>query len=191
MYRRGGADLDVVGKLIEKDEAALRELMSRHGDELLRTAYLLLKDRQAAEEATMDAFVQAYRKIHQLKDPGKLRGWLLTIVANRCRMTIRTRSWRSLLPFAKMESMIEETEPGPEELLQAQWRNERLSEAVHKLDYPYREAIALYYYNELSVQEIAEQLRCNENTIKARLSRGRSKLRQLLEEKGDENESRT
>ncbi|MFC6550311.1 sigma-70 family RNA polymerase sigma factor [Cohnella cellulosilytica] len=179
------AGLDVVRRLIAKDEAALRELMAAYGDEMLRTAYLLLKDRQTAEEAVMDAFVQAYAKIEQLKQPDKLRSWLLRIVANRCRMRMRTWSWRSLLPFERVESLAEETEPGPEELLLAEWRAERLSEAVHKLDYKYREVIALYYFNELSVAEIAEQLSSNENTVKARLSRGRAKLRTLLE-KGDE-----
>jgi len=179
------AGLDVVRRLIAKDESALRELMMAYGDELLRTAYLLVKDRQAAEEAVMDAFVQAYAKIDQLKQPDKLRSWLLRIVANRCRMRMRTWNWRSLFPFDRVESLAEEAEPGPEELLLAQWRAERLSEAIHELDYKYREVIALYYFNELSVLEIAEQLGNNENTVKARLSRGRARLRTLLE-KGDE-----
>jgi len=162
--------------------------MATHGDELLRTAYLLVKDRQAAEEAVMDSFVQAYAKIHQLKQPEKLRSWLLRIVANRCRMRMRAWSWRSLFPFDRVDSLIETVEPGPEELLLAQWRNERLSEAIHRLDYKYREVIALYYFNEFSVSEIAEQLSSNENTVKARLSRGRAKLRSLLdkEREGDE-----
>ena len=176
------AGLDVVRRLIAKDESALRELMAEYGDELMRTAYLLVKDRQTAEEAVMDAFVQAYAKIGQLKQPDKLRSWLLRIVANRCRMRMRTWSWRSLFPFERIESLAEGAEPGPEELLLAQWRGERLSEAIHALDYKYREVIALYYFNELSVAEIAEQLGGNENTVKARLFRARAKLKSLLEE---------
>jgi len=179
--------------LIAKDESALRELMSAYGDELLRTAYLLVKDPQTAEEAVMDTFAQAYAKIHQLKDPAKLRGWLHRIVANRCRMRMRTWSWRSLFPYASVEELSEGSEPSAEELLLAEWRNERLSEAVRRLEYKYREAIALYYYSGLSVAEIAEQLGCNENTVKARLSRGRAKLKTMLseEEEGETNGSGT
>ncbi|WP_310735516.1 sigma-70 family RNA polymerase sigma factor [Cohnella herbarum] len=188
MCRRGGADLDVVRRLLERDELALQALMAQYGDELQRTAFLLVKDRQAAEEAVMDTFIQAYRKIHQLKEPDKLRGWLLRIVVNRCRMKMRTWSWRNLFPSASIERMIEETEPGPENLLLAEWRNQRLSEAIHRLDYRYREVITLYYYNELSVLEIAEHVKSNENTVKARLARGRMRLRQMLEEEGDGDE---
>jgi RNA polymerase sigma-70 factor (ECF subfamily) len=188
MGRRGGADLDVVRRLIEKDELALQALMSQFGDELQRTAYLLVKDRQAAEEAVMDTFIQAYNKIHQLKEPDKLRGWLLRIVVNRCRMKMRTWNWRNLLPAAYVERMVEETEPGPENRLLTEWRNKSLSAAIHRLEYRYREAITLHYYNELSVQEIAEHVKSNENTVKARLARGRKKLRQMLEEEGDGDE---
>ncbi len=187
--RRGGADLDLVRMLAEKDETALKELMALYSDELLRTAYLLVKDRQVAEEAVMDSFLQAYNKIHQLKEPDKLRGWLLRIVVNRCRMRMRTWNWRRLLPFAEVE--MEETERSPEDLLLTEWRNEQLSAAIHRLDYRYREVITLYYYNGFSVLEIAEHVKSNENTVKARLSRGRTKLKQMLQEgDGDENEAR-
>ncbi|QMV45084.1 sigma-70 family RNA polymerase sigma factor [Cohnella cholangitidis] len=179
--------MDLVRRLADKDETALRELMAQYSEELLRTAYLLVKDKQTAEEAVMDSFLQAYNKILQLKEPDKLRGWLLRIVVNRCRMRMRTWSWSRLLPFAQVEP--KELEPSPEDLLLMEWRNERLSAAIHKLDYIYREVIALYYYNGLSVLEIAEHIGSNENTVKARLSRGRSKLKRMLEEEGDGDEA--
>lgn len=161
--------------------------MALYGDELLRTAYLLMKDRQAAEEAVMDTFIQAFGKIDQLKEPDKLRSWLLRIAANRCRMRMRTWNWRNILPFAKIEHSTQEMEHGADELLLVEWRNERLSDAIRRLDYPYREAITLYYYADMSVTEIAKQTRSKENTVKARLARGRAKLRTMLEE-GENNE---
>lgn len=170
---------------MDKDENALQALMERYGNELTRTAYLLTKDRQTAEEAVMDAFIQAYRSIRQLKDPDKLRSWLLRIVVNRCRMKMRTWSWRRIFPSAEVERMIEDTEADPEELFLADWRNAKLNDAIRRLDYKYREAITLYYFNEWSVAEIAEQTSENTNTIKARLARGREKLRKMWEEEGD------
>jgi len=160
--------------------------MEQYGDELLRTAYLLLKDRHAAEEAVMDTFAQAHAKIAQLREPDKLKGWLLRIVVNRCRMKMRTWSWRRLIPFASIEALPEEEHaPDPEALYLAEARNERLSDAILALDYKYREVITLHYYSGLKVAEIAVQLGCNENTVKARLSRGRLKLKRRLEEDGD------
>ncbi|WP_317971124.1 sigma-70 family RNA polymerase sigma factor [Paenibacillus sp. CCS19] len=173
-----------------KDEAALRALMELYGNKLMRTAYLLVKDKQVAEEAVMDTFIQAYRKIDQLQDSDRLESWLLRITVNRCRMKMRAWSWSRLLPLSNVEQMITEEEAGPEKLLIEAWRNENLSEALLKLDYKYREAIVLFYYNGLSVAEIAEQTNSNENTVKARLARGRAKLKSMLEKQEDGDETR-
>lgn len=54
----------MIERLAAQDETALAALMEQYGDYLMRTAYLLLKDRQTAEEAVQDTFLQAYRKIH-------------------------------------------------------------------------------------------------------------------------------
>ncbi|WP_224753976.1 sigma-70 family RNA polymerase sigma factor [Paenibacillus terricola] len=173
-----------------KDEAALRALMELYGSRLMRTAYLLVKDKQVAEEAVMDTFIQAYHKINQLQDSDRLESWLLRIVVNRCRKKMRTWSWSRILPLSHVEQMITEEEPGPEELLIDAWRNENLSEALLRLDYKYRETIVLFYYNGLNVAEIAEQTSSNENTVKARLARGRAKLKLMLEKQEDGDETR-
>lgn len=177
----GKPGLDVIERLLQKDEDALRLLMDAHGDRLLRTACLLLKDLQAAEEAVQDTFIQAYHKIGQLQDREKLGSWLLRIVLNQCRMKQRTRSWRSMLPDLRAERETESAEPGPEDALLLELRQTQVHEAIGRLAYKYREVVTLYYYHELPIADIAEQLRTNENTIKARLSRGRRQLKVILE----------
>ncbi|TMV47663.1 sigma-70 family RNA polymerase sigma factor [Paenibacillus mesophilus] len=160
--------------------------MEQYGDYLLRTAFLLVKDRHAAEEAVQDTFVTAYYKIGQLQNPLKLRSWLTRIVVNRCRMRQRTWDWRRLFAFPRMEQLLEDgSEPGPEERLLQGLRSERLTDAIQQLAYPYREAITLYYFNEMNIEEISEQLGCNKNTVKARLARGRARLKRILEEGAD------
>ncbi|MFB9328878.1 RNA polymerase sigma factor [Paenibacillus aurantiacus] len=172
---------EVVARLKEQDETVLRLLMDRYGDGLLRTAYLLAKDRQAAEEAVQDTFLQAYRKIGQLQHPDKLHAWLLRIVMNRCRMQQRTWNWRHIFPtLAEKRLHIESGEPGPEEMFFNEWRSGHVSQAIHQLNYTYREVITLYYYHEMPVAEISSQLAVNINTVKARLSRGRAQLKQIL-----------
>ncbi|WP_346657616.1 sigma-70 family RNA polymerase sigma factor [Paenibacillus sp. YPG26] len=182
----------MVQGLVEKNEAALRQLMEQYGDELLRTAYLLLKDRQAAEEAVQDTFIEVFTKISKLRDRDKLRGWMFRIMINRCRMRQRTWSWRNLFPSSEVGEWIEdELQQGPEDQLLLEWRNGRLSEAIHQLAYIYREAITLYYYSELSIPEIAEQLNISENTIKTRLVRGRNQLRSVWEKEERQDEQET
>jgi RNA polymerase sigma factor (sigma-70 family) len=171
--------------LKKKEEAALLVLMEQYGDELLRTAYLLVRDHQTAEEAVQDTFIQAYHRIGQLQDSNKLRSWLLRIVINACRLRMRAWSWRSVFPSVWVEPLAEEkgSHAAPEEQLLEAWSKEQLSEAIRSLGYKYREAIVLYYYQEMSVAEIAGHTGCKENTIKARLARGRRSLKAIWERK--------
>ncbi|MBD2843862.1 sigma-70 family RNA polymerase sigma factor [Paenibacillus sp. IB182496] len=157
--------------------------MDRYGDRLLRTAALLLGDRQAAEEAVQDTFVQAYRKIGQLQHPARLAGWLGAIVVSRCRMRRRAWSWNRLLPMPQVEpdSGGAGAPPGPEALLLRAERSAELLEAIGRLGYRYREVVTLYYYQELGVEEIAHQLRTRPGTVKSRLARARTQLRHVLE----------
>ncbi|ASA19435.1 sigma-70 family RNA polymerase sigma factor [Paenibacillus donghaensis] len=176
--------MNIITRIQSGDETALRLLMDEYGNLLLRTACLLLKDRQTAEEAVQDTFIQAYAKIGQLHDPAKLKPWLLRIVLNRCRMRQRTWSWRHIFPGGDALLRADEesaSSAGAEERVIAQWNNLRLTEAVQSLKYLYRECVTLYYFHELSVQEISAQLEIPENTIKSRLARGRALLKKELE----------
>lgn len=187
LYSRGEEGrLDLIPGLMQKDEEALRRLMQVYGDELLRTAYLLLRDRQAAEEAVQDSFIVAFERIGQLREEAKLKSWLIRIVVNRCRMRQRTWSFRHLFPSAQMEKWLaEEKQAGPEEELLQQFKSGTLTQAIHQLNYIYREVLVLHYFQEMSVAEMAEHLHLSGNTVKARLARGRHALRRILEKEED------
>lgn len=178
--------MDFVDRLKEKDEHALMEVMHQYGDYLLRTAYLLIKDHQTAEEAVQDTFITAFDKIHQLENPEKLKSWLTTIIINQCRSRMRKWHWKHIfLHFDVVERITDnETVQGPEELLFEIARNQNVSKAIQQLDYKYREMITLYYFNEMKIPEIAVQTKTNENTVKSRLKRGRMLLKEILM-KGD------
>ncbi|AOM84254.1 RNA polymerase ECF-type sigma factor [Salisediminibacterium beveridgei] len=131
------------------DEEALSALMDTYGSVLMRTAILLVKDRQLAEEVVQDTFVTAYKKIHQLESDDKLKGWLVTITVNGCRSRMRTWIWRNLYT-AKDEDVfqdMEETSLLPEAQLLTAIENEELHEAVQSLPYNYREPIALFLFS--------------------------------------------
>lgn len=185
--------MDVVKGLKKKEESALAELMHRYGDYLLRTAILLLKDKQIAEEVVQDTFITAFDKIYQLSDPGKIKSWLTSILVNHCRSQQRKRSWKEVfLPFSLIERFQKGVEfLGPEEQLLNLMKNQQLGAAIHELDYKYREAIILFYFNEMKINEIAHYLEVNENTIKSRLTRGRSQLKEILKRGEGVNESGT
>ncbi len=172
--------MNLVERLKQKEEAAVIEMMDRYGDSLLRTAILLVKDPHLAEEVVQDTFVTAYQKIHQLHDERKLRSWLLMITANGCRGRMRKWSWKNIFLHQEQEQedhLIDEHELLPEETLIATWRDQQLRDAITLLPYHYREAITLYYFQELTIKEIVAFLKENENTVKTRLARARTLLK--------------
>ena len=187
LVKGGELHLNIIERIVAKDESALRLLMDEYGDMLLRTASLLLKDRQSAEEAVQDTFIQAYTKMSQLKEPDRLKAWLIRIVVNRCRMRQRTWSWRNIFPAGGSELQTNEDADftaGAEELFMVEWHNVRLAESLKNLDYLYRECLTLYYFHEMNIREISEQLNTSENTIKSRLARGRTLLKKILVKEG-------
>ncbi len=180
--------MHLVKRLKNKEESALKELMNLFGDYLLRTAYLLVKDKHLAEEMVQDTFITAYQKIHQLDEEEKLKSWLTSITVNRCKMQKRKWSFkRILLNFEFAERVTEDEQiEGPEAQLLLDFQNQSLSESIQKLDYKYREVIILYYFNELKISEIAVLLAIAESTVKTRLKRGRSNLKDIFEKGEDE-----
>ena len=180
--------MNLIDRLKEKEEHALVEVMDLYGDYLLRMAYLLLKDHHAAEEAVQDTFIIAFEKIAQLENEATLKSWLTTITMNRCRGQMRKWSWKNIfLDFHTLELFTgDETFPSPEgNLLEVEW-NDHVAAAIQALDYKYREVITLFYFNELKIAEISTLTNIKKNTIKSRLKRGKSILKQILLEKEEE-----
>lgn len=172
----------LVERLKEKEEHALIELMDEFGDYLLRTAYLLLKDYQLAEEVVQDTFITAFEKVEQLNDPKKLKSWLTTMTINRCRSQQRKWGFKNIFPAIEAVGRSKtDHRLGPEEELLEKTFNQNVSDAIHKLDYTYREVITLFYYNELKISEIALYTKTKENTVKSRLQRGRIMLKDIMQ----------
>lgn len=198
--RAGGAGdrVDEERQRIEQlkrgEEAALAWLMERYGNDVLRIAALLLKDRYLAEDVSQETFLTAFRKAEQYRGDGALRGWLLRIAINLCRSRMRRASWQRLFLRERMDSdqeidgwsgRSEGKEPGSTD-----WMNRMsLREEIGRLPMLYREVIVLYYFHEMQTAEIAAILQESEGTVKSKLHRARKKLKQQLEEGGWEYES--
>ncbi|MFF2092661.1 RNA polymerase sigma factor [Paenibacillus sp. NPDC058174] len=176
-----GAEQEMLGRLRGGDGSALRQLMERYGDDVLRTAALLLRDRHLAEDVSQDVFVDAYRKINQLKTDRSLRAWLITMTVNRCRERMRRASWKRLLFRERLEEEAGASSgPGSEG-----WAvSATIQSAIMGLPFRYREVIVLHYYQDMTIADIAATLHEPEGTIKSKLQRGRKLLKAGLEKGG-------
>lgn len=165
--------------------AAIEQLMQEYGTKVMHLAYYYLKDRHLAEDVAQEVFIKAYRNWDSFRGESSAYTWLYKITVNLCRDKARSAWWRRLLPSDDPRSANDELElstadDGPEAAAILQDDRDRLMEHVMHLPEAYREAIVLYYYQDLSTVEIAEVTGQNENTIKTRLFRARAMLKEML-----------
>lgn len=178
------AEQEWVERLRGGDREALRSLMDAYGDDVMRTAVLLLGDRHGAEDISQEVFWTVFRRIHQKSESGSLRAWMMKITVNLCRTQMRKASWKRMFvreqPWRDEISSIGTTEAVALRLT--------LRDCIWKLSYPDREVIVLHYYQDWAIADISAVLGQPEGTVKSRLSRARSKLERILKESGWEHE---
>ena len=152
----------------------LSELVSEHYELLYRYAFRLTGSAADAEDLTQQAFLNAQRKLDQLRSPGNARSWLCTILRNLYLKQLRGRPSR---PDVSLETL---GEPAAEAAAEPQFEDQELQQALNELPEEYRAALILFYFEQFSYKEIAEQLQVPIGTIMSRLARGKDHLRRRL-----------
>ena len=163
-------------RLVESAQRGSREafavLAGCHERSLYATALALSRSSWDASDAVQDAFVEAFVKLRKLRDPDKFGPWVSAIVVNKCRDL-----WRRRRPVPVDTSLLEgeayEFE-GPETSLD-------VLHAMRDLDEQSRAIVALRFFRDLKVDQIAEIVGCPAGTVKSRLNRAMTALRQRLE----------
>lgn len=157
--------------------SAYARLVYLYQDTALRTAYLMTNDRQAAEDIAQNAFLNALRHIHRFDIERPFRPWFLTILTNEARMYLRGQ--RRHASEALDPRMPEEGASLIAQVIQKDERA-RIRFALSQLDEPFRTAAVLYYFNDLTIDEVAEATSCRPGTVKSRLHTARQRLRDVL-----------
>ena len=150
----------------------LARLMEEHGDRLYRLCLLLLRDPHLAEDAVQDTFFRAWRSGGFRGESGE-KTWLTAIAVNVCRDYRRLYWYRKRLDGEELLEQI----PAPPD---AEPQDDEILRQVFALAPKYRELVLLYYWQELTVPEIAALLHEKENTVSTRLRRARAQLRETL-----------
>ena len=159
---------------------------------LYRTALLILGNREDAEDVLQETFVTAYLHIRDLRSENGLKSWLFQILTHIAYRAGKKKSreipvelgslgkdnMESRLLLAGSDAVVQPVDSA-EEIQGRIFRN-----ALLRLDPMHREVLVLYYYDELSVKEIAKICRCLEGTVKSRLYNARKKLMKALEQEG-------
>ena len=168
----------------QTEAASLVEsLYLRYADDVLRVSYFYLGDREKAEDVMQEVFLRVMDKQPVLRE-GSEKSWLLKVALNICRDQWRSSWAKRVILGSKRLDII----PADDEL-EDRTEKEALMQAVHSLPADVREVFLLFYYQRYTIEEIAKILDVQAGTVSSRLTRGRKKLKVLLEEDEAQNEA--
>lgn len=169
-------DLREVSKTDSYRESWLEDLMDEYGDRLTRLAFNYLKDWGKAQEVVQEVFLTCYKNYDTYRDITTYKAWIYRITINRCKDILKSSWFKRVVINSTLYENIHSKESSPEQAYIQNEGNTKLIEKIFTLPVKYREVILLFYYEELSVKEISELLKYNQNTVKTRLKRGRELL---------------
>ena len=167
-----------IARCQEGDREAFRVLVDRHKDVLYGTALLMTGNRAIAEEAVQEAFLSAWSGIGGFRRGKPLKPWLTRILVNGVLTQKRKRSLTTI-PIEDSDGTGDLSVSDQTDVIE---RRAILRQALDKLAPNQRQVVVLRYFAELTVPEIAGAMGVKEGTVKSRLHRALSRLREHLEE---------
>jgi RNA polymerase sigma factor (sigma-70 family) len=181
-------------KLIQKskdgDVSAFEELITEYKKIAYNIALRILKNKEDAEDISQEALIKVFRSINQFNMMSSFKTWLYRIVVNTCLDFKRTQKALVISVDQPIQSGhneffvdIQDDRPSPEEIAQSKQTQKVIVDTIDKLEEDFRNVIILRDINGFSYEEISEILSCNIGTVKSRISRGRQRLKEMLETK--------
>jgi RNA polymerase sigma-70 factor (ECF subfamily) len=180
-------------RLRARDERAFQELVRDYGDRVFNLVLRMVGNRAEAEDIAQEVFVTVFKSIETFRGESRFSTWLLRIAANHSKNRIKYLARRATdkgglqdLPEAALADLGRSPAhghvDGPDALLEAAERGSVLERAIAALDEDQRLVVVLRDVEELSYEEICEITGLPEGTVKSRLHRARSALKERLEE---------
>jgi RNA polymerase sigma-70 factor (ECF subfamily) len=171
----------VVDDLIfENKEDFINKIRENYIKNVYNLAYSIVKDRWIAEDISQEVFFKCYKKIDGFRGDSSLKTWILSITINTSTDFIRKKVPLPLSisqGFMDIFNSIESAESAYFKLE----RNKQLLQNVILLPFKYQEAILLYYFFNIPINEMCQMLNVNKSTVKVRMKRGRDILGKLLQ----------
>jgi RNA polymerase sigma-70 factor (ECF subfamily) len=179
----------LVANGLRGDEEAFNALFSRHRRLLYSLAFRVLQNHEEAEDAVQNSLLRAFRNLPRLECQGAFRGWLARILVNEALAILRRRKCRPVmvtrpesteeLPGDWLDSFTSQ-QANPEQTFARREFVTAVKNCVTCLSAPLRSAIVLCDIAETTIEEAGAVLGVKPNTIKARLFRGRRKIREKM-----------
>jgi RNA polymerase sigma-70 factor (ECF subfamily) len=158
----------------------LHELIDAHYQPLYRYAFRLTGTAADAEDLTQETFGKAMARLPQLRDPDRAKAWLFRILRNAYLHKVRDQKRHRVVPLDAVGDVAEDRPADDTPDVDPA----KLQQALNDLDETFRTPIILYYFEEFSYRDIAEQMDLPIGTVMSRLARAKGYLRTRLASTG-------
>ncbi len=172
---------DTPKDLLEKvPEYEIETLMRQYGNDVLRTAYMYVKDIHTAEDVFQDVFIKVNQKLATFEGNSSIKTWIIRITINTCKDYLKSAWNRRVVPMMEYQedAIVSDTDYDDVEKKDTK---ELIKKTVLSLPSKYKDVVLCVYFQEMTIAEAAQVLKIAEGTAKSRLSRARFKLKSMLE----------
>ena len=152
---------------LNKFEYLVREAQ----DTMYRTSMSMLKNEHDACDCVQNAVLKAYENLHKLKNEEYFKTWLIRILINECKRTLKNKSRAELLSDTTLTEISSRDNP---------YLNVEVAQALDSLPQKIRLVVIMFYVEDYSIKEIKRVLGIPEGTVKSRLNKGRTLLKEML-----------
>jgi len=185
---KGKRDLILIERALNGDQLAYAKLMEMYRESIYYMMFKMVRKEEDADDLTIEAFGKAFNRLHQYSPSYAFSTWLFKIASNNCidfirKKRIKVTSMDSAYTNSNGENVsidIESTEKDPEEVTIHLEKVKTMRAVVKTLKPRYRELIEKRYFQELSYEEIAQDMDLPLGTVKAQLFRARAFLADLM-----------
>lgn len=182
-----GFSLNLIENAKNGNQNAITELYNRTYNNVYFTVKALIKSEDTILDIVQDSYVKGFKNLSQLQDPDKFRAWIKRIAHNSAVDYLRkTKPVMFSTMSTEDDSFIEfeddRTENLPEVVIDQKETTRLVKEILDSLSDEQRLVVGMFYYEQMSVKEIAQTLCISENTVKSRLSYGRKKIEMQVKE---------
>ncbi len=176
------SDQYYINKVLNGEDNKYSILIDKYKDLIFTLCYRIVKDKENAEEAAQDTFIKAYKSLSKFKGESKFSSWLYRIAYNTSLDKLKQLK-RQITTISTVD--INELETGNMEsaldMLENTELKDQIKGSIKKLNSEDAFILTLYYYEDLSMQEIAKVTGHKANTVKVKIHRSRQKLMLILQ----------
>ena len=185
---------DIVDKAKTGNIDAFSKLFELTQSKAYYTALKITKNSEDAQDILQDAYVKAFTSLDQLKENSKFQSWFNCIVANKCKNYVAKLKPNLFSEYESddedyaFEDLLENKDNSllPQAVIDNKETKRIIMECIDRLPEDQRICVLMYYYDELSIKEIAQSLGISEGTVKSRLNTARKKLKKEFKKLEDD-----